>query len=746
MKKVELLCPAGNKRMLEMAIHNGADAVYLSGIKFGARKFANNFNNEELIEAINFAHLYGVKVYVTINTLIKDNEVDEFLKYVEFLHKSNVDAVLVQDLGMMTLIRKIYPNLEVHASTQFHNHNIEDLKFLKELGVKRAVLARELSLNEIKSLNIDIEKEVFVHGALCICYSGQCLMSSIIMNRSGNRGECAGMCRLPYKLTEDDKEIETDGQYLLSTKEFCTIKNLKEILEANIDSLKIEGRMKSPEYVGFLTRLYRKAIDDYYQNKEIIIKNEDIEKLKLLFNREFTKGFLLNDNENLMNHITPNHLGVEIGDVLNVNKDKIKIKLKKEIHQGDAIRFKNNDKGMYLNFIYNERGKLINSACKDEIVYFDNKINLKEKDIVLKTIDSLLLEEINNYPNKKIPISIAAHIKLNEPIKIEFNDGINNVTVLGNNPDLAKNQSVTEEIILEKLSKLGNSIYTLEDIKLNVEKDIFVPIKEINKLRREAINKLNNARIKPKVEFIKKECNFTSKQTKITNTINILIDNEEDYIFLNNNKKIAFYTEDKTLYNKYKKNNNIYLRLPRVTNNKMDYHEENLLITDIGSINKYKANNDLYVDIYSNITNRYTVKFYKDLGIKKIGLSPELTTKETIELVNNYKNTFKEQANIEVFAYGKIELMILKHCILNDNVNKSKKCEICKKNKNYFLKDRNNEKYPIITKNCKNILLHYKTLNKFKEYQNSEITNYYVSLIGLEKHEKNKIKNYLKGW
>ena len=219
MKKTELLCPAGNFKMLEAAIYNGADAVYLSGNKFGARKFANNFNNEEIIEAIRLAHLYGVKVYITINTLIKDEEVEEFINFVEFIHKNNVDAVLMQDLGMINLVRKTFPNLEIHASTQFHNHNNEDLKFLKSIGIKRAVLAREMSIDEIKKLDIDIEKEIFVHGALCISYSGECLMSSMILNRSGNRGECAGMCRLPYKLLENDKELITKGNYILSPKE-----------------------------------------------------------------------------------------------------------------------------------------------------------------------------------------------------------------------------------------------------------------------------------------------------------------------------------------------------------------------------------------------------------------------------------------------------------------------------------------------------------------------------------------------
>lgn len=745
MKKIELLCPAGNRKMLEMAVQNGADAVYLSGIKFGARKFANNFTNEEIVEAIEYAHLFGVKVYITINTLIKDKEVEDFLEYVEFIHKANVDAVLMQDLGMIYLVRNMFPNLEIHASTQFHNHNIEDLKFLKDLGVKRAVLARELSLDEIKKFNIDIEKEIFVHGALCICYSGQCLMSSLIMNRSGNRGECAGMCRLPYKLFEDDTEIKTNGDYLLSTKEFCTIENIKEILDADVDSLKIEGRMKSPEYVGFLTKLYRKAIDDYYENREIKIKPDEIEKLKMLFNREFTKGFLLKDDNNLMNQKHPNHLGVEIGDVLDVTKDKIKIKLTKKVHQGDAIRFKNCNKGMYLNFIYNDKNKLINSAKENEIIFLDNKINIKEKDKVLKTIDVLLIEEINNYPKKRIPINISVEVKNNKPIKIEFNDGINKIIEYGNKPEIAKNQALNIETIKEKISKLGNSVYVANNIKIDIEPNLFLPIKEINELRRCAIEKLNKERTKPLCEFKKNKVQFNSTKEFKTNDISLLIDKEEDYEYFNSYNNINFYTDNKNLYNKYKQNNNIYLRLPRVTTNMEEYNNDNLIINDIGAIYKYKENNKIILDIYSNVTNCYTIKFYKDIGIEKIGISPELSPEETKELYTNYQQLFNEQPNLETFIFGKLELMVLKHCIINENLSTNNKCNICSNNKKYYLEDRNKEKYQIITRKCKNILMHYKTINRIKEFKNSKITNYYISLIGIDNEEKNMIKVFIKG-
>lgn len=646
---------------------------------------------------------------------------------------------------MINLVRNIFPNLEIHASTQFHNHNIEDLKFLKSIGIKRAVLARELSLNKIKELDIDIEKEVFVHGALCICYSGQCLMSSIVMNRSGNRGECAGMCRLPYSLIKENEPINTDGEYLLSPKELCTIRNLKEILESNIDSIKIEGRMKSPEYVGFITRLYRKAIDDYYNNKEIKITENDIEKLKILFNRDFTKGYLLNDNKNITNQFTPNHQGIEIGKVINIINDKIKIKLTNNLNQGDAIRFKNSNKGLYANFIYNENNKLINSAKRNDIIFVDNKIGLKNNNTVLKTIDIKLLEEIKNYPQKKISISINVIAKLDQRIKIEFNDGENIVSEEGDLVVSSINQSLTEEIIKDKISKLGNTIYKVENLTINMDKNIFIPIKNINEIRRTLVEKLNKERSKITTNFIKKEFSLNKTQNNVTKELGILIEREEDYLLLNKKENIVFYTSNLKLYKKYK-DNNIYLRLPRVIDNFNEYNNEKLLLNDIGSINKYCSNNIIFSDIYANVMNIYTVKYLTELGVKKIGISPELTNEEIENLYETYLNIFNETPNIEVFAFGKLELMITKHCILKNNINKSIVCHICKDSTKYYLKDRNKEKYRIITNNCNNIILNYKNINNIKSIKNSSIPNIYISLIDITEQEKNIIIKLVEEW
>ena len=337
----ELLSPVGNMDSLMAAINGGCDAVYLSGINFGARSFAGNFTNEEIKKAIEISHLYGVKVYVTVNTLIYDHEVERLLKYVDFLHSNNVDALIMQDIGMIDLIRKTYPNLSLHASTQLHIHNLEGVKFACKLGLKRVVLARETPIsliNEIKK-NTNVELEVFVHGALCMSYSGQCLMSALIGNRSGNRGTCAQCCRQPYSLEINGTKVKKN-EYLLSTKDLCTLSNIGKLIDSGVESFKIEGRMKRPEYVYLVTSIYRKAIDNYIKYKNTKITNKDIIDIKKIFNREFTKGFLFNEeNENYVNTYRPNHLGIELGKLLEVN-NSIKVKLSDNLSINDGIRYR----------------------------------------------------------------------------------------------------------------------------------------------------------------------------------------------------------------------------------------------------------------------------------------------------------------------------------------------------------------------------------------------------------------------
>ena len=355
MKKIELLAPAGNMKCLHAAVEAGCDAVYLSGNCFGARAFAKNFSDCELVEAINYCHLYGVRVYVTVNTLLYEDEVDDFIKYIDFIHKNNVDAIIIQDLGMFDLVRKTFPNLEIHSSTQMHIHNLDGTQLMEKLGAKRVVLARETSIEQIKHIkeNSNIELEIFVHGALCISYSGQCLMSSLIGGRSGNRGQCAGSCRLKYDVIDELGNKLNKDDYPLSTKDLNTLSYVEELIEAGVASLKIEGRMKSSEYVYTVVSLYRAAIDSYYQNGIVSINNDKLLEQDLTFNDESVTLSLSNEDGSAKTTVKLSNDGnVEItttGD-LKVSSDKnMNFGIKGDIEiKADGKMVLNSGKGMNI--------------------------------------------------------------------------------------------------------------------------------------------------------------------------------------------------------------------------------------------------------------------------------------------------------------------------------------------------------------------------------------------------------------
>ena len=291
-RPIEVLAPAGSMECLKAAILNGADAVYLGGEMFGARAYAGNFNKEELLEAIDYVHLYGKKLFLTVNTLMKEEELPLLPGFLKPFYEQGLDAVIVQDLGAVSVIRKHFPKLEIHASTQMTITGVHGARIAKKMGAKRVVPARELSLEEIQEIKDDtgLDMECFVHGALCYCYSGQCFMSSMLGGRSGNRGRCAGTCRLPFYL---DGTKNTKNAYPLSLKDLCTIEHLPEILDHGVDSLKIEGRMKTALYVATVARTYRKAIDDYKKDPSLYEKNMEWykEEIGKCTYREFTTGF-----------------------------------------------------------------------------------------------------------------------------------------------------------------------------------------------------------------------------------------------------------------------------------------------------------------------------------------------------------------------------------------------------------------------------------------------------------------------
>lgn len=383
MKKIELMVPAGNVECLKAAVDNGADSVYLGLSKFGARKKAG-FSLDELKYAIKFCHCKGVKVYATFNTLVKNSEISYFFELMKEAYNLGIDAVIVQELSFIPIIKKNFPGLEVHVSTQANIHNSNSFGLLEKAD--RVTLARELKYDEIKNIrkNTKKELEIFVHGALCFCYSGKCLMSSMIGGRSGNRGNCAQPCRRRY-----------NGRYLLSTKDLCLIEKIPSIIELGIDAVKVEGRLRSKNYVSTVTRIYRKAIDSYYSGK-FSVSEKDIEELKLVFNREFTQGSF-SDEKNIVSDEKPMNRGLFLGTYVDG-----KIKLKTDISSGDGIGIWKKDKviGSKIKSIIVD-GKKVKNAKKGDLV----ELNIKnaEGNKIYKTSGNIV-SDYKIMPKKEIKV------------------------------------------------------------------------------------------------------------------------------------------------------------------------------------------------------------------------------------------------------------------------------------------------------------------------------------------------------
>lgn len=712
----ELLVPVGNMDSLKAAVMNGADAIYLGGKRFGARAFAGNFSDEEMILAIHFAHLYGVKIYVTVNTIVFESELEDVYNYCLFLHKAGVDALIVQDLGLMSLLKRRLPNLEIHASTQVHNVSESGLRILEDLNVKRVVFAREQSLATIDSYKTSMEKEIFIHGALCVSYSGECLFSSVLLGRSGNRGECAQVCRLPYKLLENDEFIKTDSKYLLSTKELKTVSKFKEIMDSSVKSLKIEGRMKSPEYVACVTRLYRNLIDYYYGKDDLRISEYE-EDLKVIFNRQYTYGYLFNaTNDEIINIHTSNHVGVHLGKVFKVTNKYIYIKLDSQLNQGDGIRINETNDGMIVNFLYDESLKLTN-VCKN-IAVIDKKIKASVGDSVNKTSDITVINKYRELPVRKVDIDMTFTHSENHAT-LEITDGINVVKKEADIVFPSKNISIKKEDIIKQLLKLGNTPFKIANISIGEFESKFINIKDLNAIRRNAVEELIFIRENSKKEVIQRKDNEEMHKNSLEEklTLSVLVRNEEQLL-----KCLTYfdriYVIDRNLYNLYKDNPKIYYRGSRI------YEKTNIkntLATELGEIYDGAKISDYFL----NITNHETLDYLsKYVDINTLSIELEDDNIERIMKHNNY--------NVEMLLYSTFELMITKYCPVNKVANKDTVCTKCMKNE-YKLVDRNGSKYPIKT-DVLNHLTHIldskvtNNIEKLKYYYNLGIRNFRIEL------------------
>ena len=507
---IELLAPAGTWEALEAAVNAGANAVYLGGKAFGARAYASNFDRDEMEKAVYFCHMHHVRLYVTVNTLVDDKELPELEDYLVFLHNAGVDGIIVQDMGVIRAAQEIVPGLPLHASTQMTVTNSAGVRFAGEHGIVRVVPARELSLSDLdKACATGLEIEAFIHGALCVCYSGQCLMSSLIGGRSGNRGRCAQPCRLPYTLVDKNgKDLlagKDAGQYLLSPKDLNTLQVLPRMIEAGVVSYKIEGRMKRPEYVAVVVDAYRRAMDSYKAG-HYAVPQKDLDNIEQIFNRDFTTAYLEKHQGRLMmSDRRPNNRGVLIGRVQKLNQDHTKavVKLEKALHTGDGLEFwvkVGGRVGTVVNAL-RVNGKTVETASAGTLVEIDVPKGVRLNDRVFRTLDSELMAYAGQFygekNKKRIPVAATVTVHMGSPLTVALTDPEGNtgcgVTEFVAEP--ARKHALDEAAVRKQIDRMGTTEYVLAALETDIDEGVMVPMSEINEARRKACEALDAARL-----------------------------------------------------------------------------------------------------------------------------------------------------------------------------------------------------------------------------------------------------------
>lgn len=744
----ELLSPVGDFDCLKAAVQNGADAVYFGSNLFSARAYASNFDNDtELEKAINYAKLRGVKTHLTLNTLIKDSEFEDAFNVAKKAYELGIDAIIVQDLGLATTLIKAFPDLEIHASTQMTTTNSDEVKKLEELGFKRVVLSRECSLSEIKHIcqSSNIEIEVFIHGALCICYSGQCLFSSMVGGRSGNRGKCAQPCRLPYSLLSEKNEYKIlDKGYILSPRDLCTLENLPELIKSGVSSFKIEGRMKSPTYVATITRIYRKYIDlaTKYINNEIDnyeIEEKDNQDLMQVFNRgNFSKGHLLDEpNRKLIFPQKPNNMGIYLGKIIkyNPNKGLVTAKLEDTLSIGDGISFENESSKYTISELMLNKNN-IKSASKTQTVTFGRmKGNIKLNDKIYKITDKELSSIALNSFNKefrKTYLTCNLEIHSSEKIKVKIYSIDHNIDEnfeYDYIPDIAQNAPITIPKIKEQFNKTLNTCFEFSNIEIVLDENLFIPTSILNDIRRQAISNIEN---KILANFKRtSNCKFQNKKFAPTVSLKAqeksillnILNTAYDYSKLKPVDRIYVplkYFSDKKysdILNTLSQNAKLYIYLPVVIKDRFSLTIKNTIenafknykifgcvvceLSSLKLLKDYKT--DLIANYNFNIYNSYTAQEVEQLGFSLITLSPELEAEELLSIQNISK---------EIIVYGKTPLMTMSYCLLGKSNRCYKECKkLCLNNERYYLKDRYNFNFRIVPDNLQTLTTIYNSRN-----------------------------------
>lgn len=781
---IELLAPAGNWECLRAAVANGADAIFFGVDRFNARVRAKNFTVEELPSIMAYLHKYGVRGYVTFNILVFENELEEAKALVEGCMDAGVDALIVQDMGLMKMIREISPDFPIHGSTQMTITSPEAINFLDPYDLEVVVLGRENNLKQIQTISkkTTTPLEVFVHGALCVSYSGQCLTSEVWGGRSANRGECAQACRLPYDLNVDgDRKDMGNLAYVLSPKDLAALEIMPELIEAGVNSFKIEGRLKSPEYVANVVSKYRKAIDEYVAGRDYSPTKEEMRELEQSFSRGFTYGFLKGTNhQQLLDGTFPKSRGVFLGTVKKVLKDAVICDIQAPIKRGDGIVF---DRGrpeekeeggrIYDLRIQGKKQDGEMQAGAVEIVPGRHDINLTKVSVgdrIWKTSD----QELNRRLQKTFegeqayqlfPISVEVYGEVGQPLVTMWHDIAkgNTVTIQSEAPlEEAMKRPLTKEYLEQQFGRLGGTIYTLEEAFVELIGNVIVPVKELNRIRREATEQLLEQRVMP-YPYKRNEVSLRESKKHVESSpaqlialcrtleqIQAAAETDVDFLYAD----FEFTTDyPKAVKIAREFGKKIALATPRIhmpgengiLTGILRAKPDAILVRSLGAVEFYTSQEldlPLIGDYSLNVANHIAVDLFLERGLSKITPSYDLNIQQMMDLLEA-----SQTDKMELVVHQHLPMYHTEHCIyctfLSEGTDFTNCGRPCEKHR-VSLEDRIGMKHPVrVDVGCRNTV--YNAIEQSGAEYLSQFQTYGVNTFRVEflEEDSKKVKKVI---
>lgn len=717
-QRLELLAPAGSMESLRSAVLAGADAVYVGTKDFNARRSAANFTLAEIAEAVEFAHTFGTKVYVTVNILTHDEELEQVGRLVVALAERDVDALIVQDLGVARLARELVPEIELHASTQMTVHNAEGVRLAERMGFSRVILARELSLQQVRAIHNacpGVGLEVFVHGALCYGYSGQCLLSSLIGGRSGNRGGCAQPCRLPYTLYREERPLTKVGLYLLSPKDLRLIDHLTELQDAGICAVKIEGRLKRPEYVYTVVKLYREALD---AGKGFELTQKVEAELLQAFNRGFTHGFLMGERgPALMSSERPDNRGLPIGRVVESASGQVSIKLARELRKGDVLSWRYQNQTITWPVPCHYRAGMLLELSHDRLPAVGDEVTR-----VVSAAQSEQARLAQREWPARFKLAVQAEVSEGAPLYLRGEDdtGLTAEVVGKQYAETARKRPVTEELICKQLARLGSTPYGLTECSVNITGRPTLSVSEINSCRRKLVQKLTERRLAAFRKYVKPETRLAKIDGLLQKTGPRAATNpllavsvaslEEAKAAMQAGADLIYWGVERAgswqfaqLESALRKwGSKLVLRLPRISSDEqmaassatikalVSLGLSSVLIDNLGQLSALQ-HADLLVGSSTGIPvfNSLSVQELSEYGVSWVTLSLELNAAQIDRLLQS------TAAELEAVVHGRILLMINENCVVGASGMPCGELDCCQGA--YSLEDRLGLRFPVFT-------------------------------------------------